>query len=194
MMNKIHLPKSYWVEVVNTVVYLMNRCTTSGEHDVTPCEKFYGKKPNLSHVRIFDAITYIHIPDEKRHKIDPKSEKCILVWYSLEPKGYKCFNPSTKKVRVSRDVVFDESPSWYTDDLAPTNPVETEFDIDAEEEDRPRLTLEVSTTSTKLSGPKEPTSDRVQRRTKGRPKCPSTKTRMELNRPTHPIVTREYGD
>ena len=135
-------------------------------HNITPYERFYGKKPNLSHVSIFGSIAYVHIPDEKRQKL----------------------------TRVSRDVVFDESPSWYTDDLAPTNPVETEFDIDAEEEDRPRLTLEVSTTSTKLSGPKEPTSDRVQRRTKGRPKCPSTKTRMELNRPTHPIVTREYGD
>ena len=36
-------------------------------------------------------------------KLDPKSEKCILIGYSLEQKGYKCYNPSTRKVRVSRD-------------------------------------------------------------------------------------------
>ena len=111
MMNEKHLPKSYWAEAANTIVYLMNRCTTSGVHNVTPCEKFYGKKPDLSHVRIFGSIAYVHIPDEKRQKLNPKSEKCILVGYSLEQKGYKCFNPSTKKVRVSRDVVFDKSAS-----------------------------------------------------------------------------------
>ena len=65
-------------------------------HEVTPHEKYYGKKPDLSHVRIFGSIAYVHIPDEKRQKLDPKSEKCILVWYSLEQKGYKCFNPSTQ--------------------------------------------------------------------------------------------------
>ena len=42
-----------------------------------------------------------------------KVEKCILVSYSDEQKGYKCYNPRTKQARVSRDIVFDESVSWY---------------------------------------------------------------------------------
>ena len=62
----------------------MNRCTTSRVHEVTPHEKYFGKKLDLSHTRIFSAITYVHISDEKRQKLDPKSEKCILVGYSLE--------------------------------------------------------------------------------------------------------------
>ena len=61
--------------------------------------------------------------------------KMILVGYSLEEKGYKCFNPSIMKLRVSRDVVFDESASWYSVDSAPSNhPIETDFDIDSEED------------------------------------------------------------
>ena len=59
---------------------------------------------------------------------------------------------------MSRDVVFDESASWYTFDSAQSNPVEIKFDIDAEEEDQPRPTLEVSPISTGLGGPKEPPS------------------------------------
>ena len=82
-------------------------------HEVMPHERYYGKKPNLSHTRIFGAITYVHILDEKRQKLDPKSEKCILVGYSVEQKGYKCYNPSTRKVRVTQDVVFDKYASWY---------------------------------------------------------------------------------
>ena len=37
----------------------------------------------------------------------------IFVGYSLEQKGYKCFNPSSRQTRISRDVVFDEAASWY---------------------------------------------------------------------------------
>ena len=83
-------------------VYLMNQCTTSGVHEVTPHKKYFGKKPDLSHTGIFGSIAYMQIPDEKRQKLDPNSEKCILVGYSLEQKGYKCCNPSsTRKFRVS---------------------------------------------------------------------------------------------
>ena len=86
----------------------MNQCTTTRVHDVTPHEKFYGKKLDLSCVRIFNWIALVHILNEKLEKLDSKSKKCICVGYSLKQKGYKCFNPSTKKVRVSRDVVFDD--------------------------------------------------------------------------------------
>ena len=98
MMNAKDIPKSYWAEAANTATYLMNRCTTSGVHEVTPHKKYFGKKPDLSHTRIFGTIAYVHIPYEKRKKLDPELEKCILVGYSLEQKGYKCYNPSTQKV------------------------------------------------------------------------------------------------
>ena len=79
MMNEKHMPKSYWAKAANTAIYLMNRCTTSGVHEVTPHESYYGKQQDLLHTRIFGVITYVHIPDEKRQKLDPKSEKCIAV-------------------------------------------------------------------------------------------------------------------
>ena len=71
-------------------------------------------------------------PDKKREKLDLKFEKCILVGYSLESKGYKCFDPSTHKVYSSRDLVFDESASWY----APTTQTPEVSNIDSKEKEK----------------------------------------------------------
>ncbi len=113
MLNEKNLPNYFWAEAVAIAVYIMNRTPTTTIHGMTPKEKFTSKKPDVSHLRVFGYIGYVHVPDEKRSKLDPKAEKCIFIGYSLEQKGYKCFNPSTRKLQVSRDVVFDEMVNWY---------------------------------------------------------------------------------
>ena len=85
----------------------MSQYTTYSVHDVTSHEKYYARKLDLSHVRVLGSLAYVHILNEKQQKLDPKTEKCILVGCSLEQKGHKRFNPSTWKVRGSRDVIFD---------------------------------------------------------------------------------------
>jgi hypothetical protein len=113
MLNEKNLPNYFWVEVVATVVYIMNRTPTSIVHGMTLEEKFISKKPNVSHLIMFGCITYVHVPNEKRSKLDPKAKKCIFIRYSLEQKGYRCFNLSTRKLQGSRDVMFDEMVNWY---------------------------------------------------------------------------------
>jgi hypothetical protein len=113
MLNEKNLPNYFWVKAVVTIVYIMNRTPTMAIRGMTPEEKFTGKKPNLSHFIVFGCIAYVHVLDEKRSKLDPKVDKCIFIGYSLEQKGYRCFNPSTQKLQVSRDVVFDEMVNWY---------------------------------------------------------------------------------
>jgi hypothetical protein len=80
---------------------------------MTPEEKYSGRKPDLSHLKVFRCIAYVHVPDELQTKLDLKAEKCVFIGYSLEQKGYICYNPITRKMRVSRDVVFDEMNNWY---------------------------------------------------------------------------------
>ena len=53
------------------------------------------------------------MPDELCTKLDPKEEKCVFIGYSLDQKGYKCYNFVMRRLQVSRDVVFDEMASWY---------------------------------------------------------------------------------
>ena len=124
---------------------------------VSAHELYFGTKPNLRHLRVFGSIAYVHVPKEKRRKLDAKAKKCILVGYSDEQKGYKCYNPRTKQARVSRDVVFDESASWY---LPPTPDLDSNLSSDDEVSeaemppDEPEIeTREESPISLRLSGP-----------------------------------------
>jgi hypothetical protein len=112
MLNEKNLPNYFWAEAVTIVVYIMNRTPTTTIHGMTPEEKFTGKKPDVSHLKVFGCIAYVHVLDEKRSKLDLKAEKCIFIEYSLKQKGYRCFDPSIQKSQVSRDV-FDEMVSQY---------------------------------------------------------------------------------
>ena len=45
---------------------------------------------------------------QQRKKLDDKVVKCIFVGYSAKSKVYRLFHPQTKRILVSRDVVFVE--------------------------------------------------------------------------------------
>ncbi|KAM1480368.1 hypothetical protein ACFX2I_027521 [Malus domestica] len=50
--------------------------------------------------------------NEKRTKLDDKSEKFIFIGYDSNSKGYKLYNPNNGKMVISRDVTFDEEGEW----------------------------------------------------------------------------------
>ncbi|MCO5597668.1 hypothetical protein L7F22_051749 [Adiantum nelumboides] len=113
-MSEKNIPPCYCAEATSTV-YTMKMTHTAAVHDMTLEEKFTGKKPDVSHFKVFGCIAYVHVPDELRTKLDPKAEKCVFIGYFVEQNGYKCYNPIMRQVRVSRDVVFDEMATWYAD-------------------------------------------------------------------------------
>ncbi|KAL0323926.1 UNVERIFIED_CONTAM: Retrovirus-related Pol polyprotein from transposon TNT 1-94 [Sesamum calycinum] len=116
MLQEKHLPKAFWAEAVYTAVYLLNRCPTKAVQNMTPIEAWSGKKPSAKHLRVFDSICYVHIPTEKRHKLEEKTEKGIFLGYSTQSKGYRIYNLKTKKLIISRDVEFDEDAMWNWDE------------------------------------------------------------------------------
>ncbi|KAL0392755.1 UNVERIFIED_CONTAM: Retrovirus-related Pol polyprotein from transposon TNT 1-94, partial [Sesamum radiatum] len=116
MLQEKHLPKAFWAEAVYTAVYLLNRCPTKAVQNMTPIEAWSGKKPSAKHLRVFGSICYVHIPTEKRHKLEEKTEKGIFLGYSTQSKGYRIYNLKTKKLIISRDVEFDEDAMWNWDE------------------------------------------------------------------------------
>ncbi len=54
------LPLQFWAEAVNTATYLHNRSPISSLPDKTPYECWYGTKPNVSNLKIFGSICFVH--------------------------------------------------------------------------------------------------------------------------------------
>ena len=128
------LPKQYWAEAVSCAVYLLNRCPTRSLQGVIPEEAWSGHKPSVTHLRVFGCVAYAKIPDARRTKLDDKSEKCIFVGYGERRMGYKLYNPITKKVIMSRDVIFEEDKSWeWNDDKEATKWINIDLILEGEE-------------------------------------------------------------
>ena len=62
----------------------MNRTPTAAVHGMNREEQFTGKKPDVSNLKVFGYIAYVHVPYELQKKLGPKVEKCIFIGYSLE--------------------------------------------------------------------------------------------------------------
>lgn len=102
------LEKRFWAEAAHTAVYLQNRTVSTSLNYKTPYEIWTGRKPDISHLRVFGSTIMVHVPKQKRLKWDKKCEKCILVGYSNEVKGYRIYNPKSNDIITSRDVVILE--------------------------------------------------------------------------------------
>jgi hypothetical protein len=132
MLSGSELGQEFWVEAVGTTCYLVNRSPSSALDDKTPHEVWYGKKPSLQHLRVFGCDAYVHVPKENRSKLDKKAEKCIFIGYKYGVKGYKLWNPETKKTIYSRDVVFREVKDVSKEEFLPTQdePEKIELELD----------------------------------------------------------------
>ena len=104
-----HLEDRFWAEAVNTSVYLHNRSPTRALKGTTPYEAWHGSKPSLEHLRRFGCDAYVHVPIERRKKLDPKSRLCIHLGYVHNTtKLWRVWDPATERVIHVADVVFDE--------------------------------------------------------------------------------------
>jgi hypothetical protein len=89
-----------WGEFLCATVYVRNR-SVSSISDVPQYEKLFNKRPSVAYLRILGCRTYAHVPDAVR--------KCWFVGYCDNIKGWRLWDPVTRKIIISRDVFFDET-------------------------------------------------------------------------------------
>ena len=77
MLSFAKLDKSFWAEAVSTAVYIRNRSLPSND-SVTPYEKWFGTKPDVSNLRLFGCRAMVHVPKEKSKKLDAQVEELCV--------------------------------------------------------------------------------------------------------------------
>jgi len=102
------LELEFWGEAVNMAVYIKNQCPPKVLNSKTPQEAWSGRKPDVSHLRVFGWKAFAHVPGEKRTKLKSKSMPCVFLGYYEGTKAYRLMCLETKRIIKSRDVMFIE--------------------------------------------------------------------------------------
>ena len=73
---------------------------------------FTSEKPTVDHLRIFGSPVDIHVPKEKRSKLEPSKKKGVFIGYSETSKAYRIYVTGQKFIEASRDVTFHEEVTF----------------------------------------------------------------------------------
>jgi hypothetical protein len=109
LLTQSYLTLTYWVDAFNTAVYLINRLPTTVLKNHSPYFKLLHKQPNYSLLKIFGCACYPLLKPYNSHKLMYRSKKCIFLGYCSNYRGYRCYEPLSKKTIITRSVVFDEN-------------------------------------------------------------------------------------
>ena len=99
-----------------TAAYVINRLPQPRLGFVSPYEKLFGGKSTVKHIRVFGCVCYVFVTKNLQTKLDKRAVRCIFVGYDNRVKGWRCCDPSIGKIYVSRDVIFDEALSWWSNE------------------------------------------------------------------------------
>ena len=102
------LPREFWGEALMVANYLRNRLPTNTHGGkMTPYEAWYGRRPDLGHLRTYGCLVHARIPSERRDKMDVVSFQRVFVGYHSS-KQYRIYNPKTKKIGWHSSLDFFE--------------------------------------------------------------------------------------
>lgn len=72
-----------------------------------------GKEVNISYLRIFDCVAYVHIDSAMRNKLDVKSVKYTLIGYGGDEFRYRFFVEHNQK--ITRSTRIDQAYEILTE-------------------------------------------------------------------------------
>jgi hypothetical protein len=103
------MPLKFWEDAFIAATYLINRTPSRVINFETPLERLFQQKPDYSSLRIFGCACWPNLRPYNAHKFQFRSTRCVFLGYSPLHKGFKCLDPPTGRVYISRDVTFDEN-------------------------------------------------------------------------------------
>ena len=86
-------------------------------------EKLFNKALDPSKLYVFGCSCFPWLRPYSSHKLNPKSNPCVFLGYSLTQSAFLCFDPTLKKIFVSSHVKFVENVFLFVSLFTSTTPV-----------------------------------------------------------------------
>ena len=109
LMHQASLHLTFWPYAFAMAIYLIHRTPKVGLSLGSSYEKLFNKAPYLSKLRVFGCLCFPWLCPYSSHKLDLKSSPCVFLGYSLTQSVFLYFDPTLKKIFVSRHVKFLEN-------------------------------------------------------------------------------------
>ncbi|SCZ88451.1 BZ3500_MvSof-1268-A1-R1_Chr2-1g04419 [Microbotryum saponariae] len=130
-----------WGEAAMYFVRCKNMTPHAGVSGEIPDARWYGYAPDVSSLRTFGCRAWHCLPSASRSALDPKAMPLIFVGLDDHSKAYRLFNPATRKVLLSRNVLFHESE--FPASFSPANPLPDVVALRPDQADLPQPLLAV---------------------------------------------------
>lgn len=102
------VPESFWHHALEMATYLINILPSKLLNNYSPTQILFNRTPSYAHLRVFGCLCYPLLPSTTINKLQPRSTPCVFLGYPQNHRGYKCYDMNTKKIIISRHVIFDE--------------------------------------------------------------------------------------
>ncbi|GBN68868.1 Retrovirus-related Pol polyprotein from transposon TNT 1-94 [Araneus ventricosus] len=89
----------------------MGRTGPTREKEKAPIE-YAASSFNVRYLKVFGTKCFVHVPKQRRQKLDPKSVAGFFVGYCGEKDGYRVWLKEHNKIILSRDVIFENEASY----------------------------------------------------------------------------------
>ncbi|CAI7839809.1 unnamed protein product [Closterium sp. NIES-54] len=103
------LPLRFWPLAIRHATVIKNRVLThvGGQHWVL-MEKWSGKKPLVDMLHVFGCMGLVHVPKEKRDKLQAAAVWAVHLGLARGSKGWLMWDPKSNTIFTTRDAKFME--------------------------------------------------------------------------------------
>ena len=101
-------PEKHWEDALLQAAHIQIRTALPGR--CTPFELTYGRRPDVTNLRIFGCEALSYVEKTKRSKLQPKVERAIYLGISPDHSHdtYKVLKISNREIIYRRNVYFNE--------------------------------------------------------------------------------------
>nr|ABB47448.2 retrotransposon protein, putative, Ty1-copia subclass [Oryza sativa Japonica Group] len=92
MLKAANMLAYFWGEAVVAAVYVLSKSPMKSLDGVTPYEAWYGRRPTVEHLRVFECVGYVKTAKPNLRKLDDRSTRMVFIGYEQGSKAYKMYD------------------------------------------------------------------------------------------------------